>query len=75
MKKKQELPVLKPITYYQWETKKVSILWHGITQPYSRFYTALEALTEVKKIVSCFGNIEAYKLNCDGEILNCKDYI
>ena len=34
---------MKKLSFYTFETKRVSILWNGITQPFGNFYSATAA--------------------------------
>jgi hypothetical protein len=73
--KKQITETKKPLSYYHWETKKVSILWHGKVQPLGMFFSAEDAMKEILKQSAMYGNAKEYQINANGEILNVIDYI
>lgn len=75
MKTKTEVKEMKPISYYTFETAKITILWHGKIQPVGRFKSATEALRFVEVIAAWSNTASEYQLNCDGEIINVSDYI
>jgi hypothetical protein len=49
---KEENESNKELSYYVYETPKISIMWNGKTQPMGRFKSALEALDVIKKVMS-----------------------
>lgn len=42
--------IVKPLSYYKYETPKITISWKGKAQPYGRFKTAEEAFKKIKEV-------------------------
>ena len=57
---------MKTLDFYQYETKRVCILWHNKVQPLGMFKSAKEAINH---LTNSFGTTKDYSLNCDGTII------
>jgi hypothetical protein len=49
---KEESEITRDLSYHEYETPKISILWNGHVQPMGYFKSALDALDAIKKIMS-----------------------
>jgi hypothetical protein len=67
--------VMKPLTYYVYETPKITINWRGKTQPYGRFKSAEDALIFIKNISQTNAELSEYSIVTPDAILKVSDYM
>jgi len=67
--------VMKPLTYYVYETPKITISWRGKTQPYGRFKSAEDALIFIKNISQTNAELSEYSIVTPDAILKVSDYM
>ena len=65
----------RPLSFYRWETAKVTILWHNKVQQLGFFKSAEDALKVILKQSAMYGDTKDYQINANGEILNAIDYV
>ena len=65
---------IKPLSWYKYDTAKITILWKGITQPIGRFKTAEEALNTINSL--CLNNTEITQFSIDtpNGVINYEDF-
>ncbi len=59
----------KPLSYYVYETRKVSIFWRGIKQPLGMFFSASDAYEEIKKQCLFSGGMEHYSIHTPNDAI------
>jgi hypothetical protein len=63
----------KPMSYYKYETPKVTIYWKGKPQPLGRFKSAEEAYEVIKKQSDRYGDIKDYEIHTPDKIIKLAD--
>ena len=60
----------KPLSYYKYETPRITIYWKGKEQPLGRFKTAEDAFEVIKKQSAMNGDMDQYKIHTPDAILD-----
>ena len=63
----------KPISYYKYETPKVTIYWKGKLQPLGMFKSAEEAYEVIKKLSDRYGDIKDYEIHTPDKRIKLAD--
>ena len=63
----------KPMSYYRYETPKVTIYWKGKLQPLGKFKSAEEAYEVIKKQSNMYGGIENYEIHTPDKIIKMEE--
>lgn len=64
---------VKPISYYKYETPKVTIYWKGKLQPLGIFKSAEDAFKVIKKQSALYNDISDYEIRTPDKILKFND--
>lgn len=64
----------KPMSYYKYETPKVSIYWNGKKQPLGMFKSAEEAYEVVKEQSSMYGNMNEYEIHTPDKVIKLSSF-
>ena len=66
----------KPLTFYQYETKRIYITWYNKVQNnYGMFKTAAEAMEVIKRDINSGQPATAYHIHTPEEVLTASDYL
>jgi hypothetical protein len=61
------------LSFYKYETKCITIVWNGITQPYGSFFTADEAVDFLLYLLSSTTeNLDKYSLQTKNGLISLK---